>query len=229
MIDIYPAIDIYNGEAVSLERGNIDKKTVYGDPLEHAMNFSKIFNKLHIVDLNGAFTGNATNMDIVKNIRNKAKSFMQLGGGFRTPEAIQEAYNAGIDSIIIGTASLDRKILETVSEKYKNITISIDAYNGFIKYNGWNSGTKINYKDFYNEIKGLANRFIFTSINNDGTGKISDIEKFWDDGYFIYAGGVNSIDDVKRVESLGFDGVIIGKALYTGNINKGELKCLQKE
>jgi phosphoribosylformimino-5-aminoimidazole carboxamide ribotide isomerase len=229
MIDIYPAIDIYNGEAVSLENGNINKKTEYGDPLKHAIYFSKLFDKLHIVDLNGAFTGIATNMDIIKNIRKNVKSFIQLGGGFRAMESIDEGYNAGINSIIIGTASLDRKILETVSEKYNNITISMDAYNGYIKYNGWNSGTKINYHNFYEEIRGFANRFIFTSINNDGTGQISKIRKFWDDGYFIYAGGVNSIEDIKNIENAGFNGVIIGKALYTGNINEGELKCLQKE
>ncbi len=144
-------------------------------------------------------------------------------------ESIDAGYNMGIDSIIIGTASLDRKILEEVAEKYKNITISIDAYNGYIKYNGWANGTKINYRDFYSEVKDIAKRFIFTAINSDGTGHISRIEKFWDEGYFIYAGGVNSIDDLKQLENIGFNGAIIGKALYNGNINIEELKCLQKE
>ncbi len=229
MIDIYPAIDIYNGKAVSLENGNIEKKESFGDPVKFALEFSSVSDKLHIVDLNGAFTGNSINQDSIKNIRKKVKSFIQVGGGYRTIDAIDAAYNMGINSIIIGTASLDRKILEDVAEKYKNITISIDAYNGYIKYNGWANGTGITYSEFYSMVKGMANRFIFTAINSDGTGHISRIEKFWDEGYFIYAGGVNSIDDLKTLENLGFNGAIIGKALYNGNIKIEELKCLQNE
>ncbi|HIH60371.1 MAG TPA: 1-(5-phosphoribosyl)-5-((5-phosphoribosylamino)methylideneamino)imidazole-4-carboxamide isomerase [Ferroplasma sp.] len=229
MIDIYPAIDIYNGEAVSLENGDIKRKESFGDPLKFAIDFSEISGNLHIVDLNGAFTGNTANRNAIKNIRENVKSFMQVGGGFRTMESIDSGYKMGVDSIIIGTASLDRKILEEAAEKYKNITISIDAYNGYIKYNGWANGTKITYRKFYGEVQDIANRFIFTSINSDGTGHMSTIEKFWEDGYFIYAGGVNSIEDLKKLENIGFNGAIIGKALYNGNIGMEELKCLQRE
>jgi len=117
MIDIYPAIDIYNGEAVSLKNGNIEKMETFGDPTNFAMDFSSISGKLHIVDLNGAFTGNSANINFIKNIRKNVKSFIQVGGGYRTMESIDAGYNMGIDSIIIGTASLDRKILEEVAEK----------------------------------------------------------------------------------------------------------------
>jgi phosphoribosylformimino-5-aminoimidazole carboxamide ribotide isomerase len=229
MIDIYPAIDIYNGDAVSLERGDIERKQVFGDPLRFARDFAEISGKLHIVDLNGAFTGNPVNGYAIRKIRENVNSFIQVGGGFRTLESIDEGYGMGADSIIIGTASINRKILETIADKYKNITVSIDAYGSYIKYNGWNSETKIRYRDFYSEVSDIVSRFIFTSINNDGTGRIRKMQKFWDNGYFIYAGGVNSAQDIIELEKSGFDGVIIGKAIYNGNIKIEELKCLQRE
>ncbi len=120
-------------------------------------------------------------------------------------------------------------MLENISYKFKNITISIDAYLGMVKYNGWTSSTTISYKDFYSEVSGFANRFIFTSIDRDGTGNISSLQRFWDSGYFMYAGGVNSINDLRKLELSGFNGAIIGKALYNGNISAEELICLQKE
>ena len=181
------------------------------------------------MDLNGAFSGRPVNIPILKKIRASVASFLQIGGGFRTPESIETGYISGADSVIIGSAALDKKLLENISSKFKNITVSIDAYHGMVKYNGWNSSTTINFKDFYSEVSGFSNRFIFTSIDRDGTDKISGIQKFWDSGYFMYAGGVNSINDLQRLNAAGFDGAIIGKALYNGNISAEELICLQKE
>ncbi|WMT51125.1 MAG: HisA/HisF-related TIM barrel protein [Ferroplasma sp.] len=229
MIDIYPAIDIYRGQAVSLIRGDISTREEYGNPLPFAEKFSKISGKLHIIDLEGAFTGVPVNMNAISGIRASVPSFIQAGGGFRTQESIKTGYSAGLDSVIIGSAALDRKFLEDIASKFKNITVSIDAYNGLIKYGGWNRVTTIDYRDFYSEVSGLADRFIFTSIDRDGTGSISNIQRFWDSGYFIYAGGVGSIHDIYRIEKAGFDGVIIGKALYRGDIDVEELICLQKE
>ena len=142
---------------------------------------------------------------------------------------METGYLSGADSIIIGSAALDRTLLENISSKFRNITVSIDAYHGMVKYNGWNTSTAINYKDFYSEVSGFASRFIFTSIDRDGTGSISAIQKFWDSGYFMYAGGVNSVNDLRKLEQSGFNGAIIGKALYNGIITVEELICLQKE
>ena len=119
MIDIYPAIDIYNGEAVSLENGKIEKIESFGDPVKFAQEFSSISGKLHIVDLNGAFTGNPANTNLIKNIRKNVKSFMQAGGGYRTIESIEAGYSLGIDSIIIGTASLDKKFWRKFQKNIK--------------------------------------------------------------------------------------------------------------
>ncbi|MEM0139203.1 MAG: HisA/HisF-related TIM barrel protein [Ferroplasma sp.] len=229
MIDIYPAIDIYNGDAVSLTQGNVEKRENFGDPVKFAESFSKISGKLHIVDLNGAFTGNAENLETIINIRQKVKAFIQLGGGLRSEESIAKAYDAGIDSVIIGTASLNDNFIDRISKIYDNLTVSIDSYDGMVRYNGWNKGTEINYINMYNKLKGKIKRFIVTSINNDGTSSIGKISKFWDDEYVIYAGGVNSKEDIKYLESAGFSGAIIGKALYNKNIKIDDLKCLQKE
>jgi phosphoribosylformimino-5-aminoimidazole carboxamide ribotide isomerase len=229
MIDIYPAIDIYREKAVSLTNGDISTGKEYGDPVAFAEKFSKISGKLHIVDLEGAFTGVPVNMKVMRAIRASVPSFIQAGGGFRTTDSIEAGYSAGLDSVIIGSAALDRKFLEDTASKFKNITVSIDAYNGLIKYGGWSKGTAIDYRDFYSEVSGFADRFIFTSIDRDGTGSISNIQKFWDSGYFIYAGGVGSTEDLYRLEKAGFNGAIIGRALYNGSITVEELICLQKE
>ena len=229
MIDIYPAIDIYSGQAVSLTNGDISTKKEYGNPVAFAEKFSKISGKLHIVDLDGAFTGAPVNISTLKKIRESVTSFIQIGGGFRTGESIETGYLYGADSVIIGSAALDRKLMESISSRFKNITVSIDAYQGMVKYNGWNSSTTINYKDFYSEVSGFADRFIFTSIDRDGTGNISKINKFWDKEYFMYAGGVNSLDDLRQLDQMGFNGAIIGKALYNGSITPEELTCSQKE
>ncbi len=229
MIDIYPAIDIYNGQAVSLTNGDIATKQEYGNPAAFAEQFSKISGKLHIVDLDGAFTGSPVNISALKKIRESVASFIQIGGGFRSTESVETGYLSGADSVIIGSAALDRRLLEDITTKFKNITVSIDAYHGKVKYNGWNSSTTINYKDFYSEVSAFADRFIFTSIDRDGTGNISGTTKFWDTGYFMYAGGVNSINDLKQLARAGFNGAIIGKALYNGSISVEDLICLQKE
>ncbi len=229
MIDIYPAIDIYNGEAVSLTEGKIENKQGFGDPIAFAKTFSKISGKLHIVDLNGAFTGIASNFDIALKIRNESNAFIQLGGGFRNIEAVKKALNSGINSIILGTASLNDNLMEEICPLHRNITISIDSYNGKIKYNGWNSQSNMEYTELFNNLRNKFDRFIFTSVKNDGTGSIAKIKRFWDDEYIIYAGGVNSINDIKCLEKTGFSGVIIGKALYNKTIKMEELKCLQSE
>ncbi len=228
MIDIYPAIDIYNGKAVSLTNGDINNKNVYGDPVEYAMKFTEKIKRLHIIDLNGALTGNKKNIGIIQEIISNVNAFVQVGGGFRTLNDINYGYKIGADSIILGTSALNDEIIEK-SSIYSNITVSIDVFNNSIRTNGWKTNAYVNYGDFYNSLNKKINRFIYTSIKNDGTKKIEDIQKFWNSEYFMYAGGVNTVNDIINIENSGFSGVIIGKALYENGIKMEELKCLQKE
>jgi len=225
MIDIYPAIDILDGKAVSLTNGDINNKKIYGNPLDYAINFTEKIKKLHIIDLNGAFTGNKKNIKIIKEIIENVDAFVQIGGGFRTLDDINYGYKIGANSIIIGTSALNSEIIE----KSNNITVSIDVYNNNVRINGWKDNSYINYVKFYNSLNKKVNRFIYTSIKNDGTDKIENINKFWYNDYFMYAGGVNTINDIINIKNSGFSGVIIGKALYENKIKMEDLKCLQKE
>ncbi len=226
MIDIYPAIDILDGKAVSLTNGDINNKKIYGDPLYYAVKFTEKIKKLHIIDLNGAFTGNKKNIKIIKEIIENVNAFVQIGGGFRSLNDIDYGYKIGADSIIIGTSALNNEIIE---KSFNNITVSIDVYNNNVRINGWKNNSYINYIKFYNNLNKKVNRFIYTSIKNDGTDKIENINKFWDDKYFMYAGGVNTINDIINIKNSGFSGVIIGKSLYENKIKMEDLKCLQKE
>lgn len=227
MIDIYPAIDIYNGKAVSLTNGSIKNKNVYGDPVEFAIKFTEKIKKLHVIDLNGALTGNKKNIKIIKEIVDNVDASVQVGGGFRTLNDINYGYSIGADSVIIGTSALNNEIIKNVS--YNNITVSIDVYNNNVKIKGWKEDSYINYNDFYNNLNKKINRFIYTSIKNDGTKNIENVKKFWNNEYFMYAGGVNKINDIINIKNSGFSGVIIGKAIYENNIKMEDLICLQKE
>ncbi len=217
-MDIFPAIDIYNGKAVFLTHGKLDSIKIYGDPLKYAIQFSEKYKRLHIVDLNGAFTGKQKNMDIIKKIINETGIYTQVGGGFRTLTDIENGISYGIDSIIIGTATIDDKILENIDKNH--ITASIDVVNGKTAINGWND-TSMNYLELYERLKSKINRFIYTSIKSDGTFKINFGKKFWENEYFIYAGGVSNGNDLDYLGRKGFNGAIIGKALYEGELNVG--------
>ena len=215
-MDIFPAIDIYDGKAVFLTNGKLESIKVYGDPLEYAIKFSEKYKRLHIVDLNGAFTGKQKNFDIIKKIINETNVYTQVGGGFRTLGDIEKGISYGIGSVIIGTATIDDKILESIDRNH--VTASIDVVDDKTAINGWND-TSMNYMDLYKRLKSKINRFIYTSIKSDGTFKISFGKKFWENEYFIYAGGVSNQTDLDYLEKRGFSGAIIGKALYEGELN----------
>ncbi len=221
MIDIYPAIDIYNGKAVFLENGKIEKINVYGDPIYYALKFIEYFKFIHIIDLNGAIENKRKNRDIIKKIIDETGALVQVGGGLRTIDDIIDVYDLGAYSAIVGT-SVDLNI-------NRNITLSIDVYKNRVASNGWLNLTDIDYVSFYKMLKNRFSRFIYTSIGSDGKNHVNLPKRFWDDDYFIYAGGVSSIKDVINASKNGFSGIIIGKALYENKIDFGDLKCLQKE
>ncbi|RLF87548.1 1-(5-phosphoribosyl)-5-((5-phosphoribosylamino)methylideneamino)imidazole-4-carboxamide isomerase, partial [Thermococci archaeon] len=172
---IYPAIDLMSGKAVRLYKGRKDKVKVYGDPLEIASGFSEYVDKIHVVDLDGAFEGKPKNLDVVGRIIEETGLKIQLGGGFRDYESIAKAYSIGVENVIIGTKAFDLEFLEKVTQDFEGITVSLDARGGRIAVKGWEEESSITVEEAYERLKKYVNRFIYTAIEKDGT--LTGIEK----------------------------------------------------
>ncbi len=219
-MDIYPAIDIMDGEAVRLFKGKKDTKKIYGDPVSKAREFSVYTDKIHIVDLDGAFEGEPKNLDVVERIIEDVDVKVQLGGGLRDHEDISRAYSVGVENAILGTNVFDQDLLEEVTGDFEGITASLDSKEGNIAVEGWREEGSITVKDAYELLREKVDRFIYTSTEKDGALEgVEKVEKFWDEEEFIYAGGVSSMGDILSIKRRGFTGVIIGKALYENEID----------
>ena len=221
---IYPAIDLMDGKAVRLYRGRKDKVKVYGDPVEIAGVFAEYVDKIHIVDLDGAFSGKPQNLDVVKRIIEETGLRIQLGGGFRDYESIAKAYEIGVENVIIGTKAFDFEFLEKIIGDFNGITVSLDARGGRIAVKGWLEESSLKVEEAYEMLRKYVKRFIYTAIERDGTlTGIESIERFWKGEEFIYAGGVSSVSDVLKLREIGFSGVIVGRALYENKVGLEEL------
>ena len=231
---IYPAIDLQDGKCVRLTKGNFDEKTIYSrSPLEQAKVFQEIgFKYLHIVDLDRTISKDKSNLDTIKNIIDNTTLKIQVGGGLRTEDTIEEVIDLGIDNAVLGTAAVNNPdLLITMSQKYKNkISVGLDVREKMIALQGWKDQTQISCFDFLNTIKNLPLRsIIFTDINKDGmkqgvniddTLKMSESSKI----SVIASGGVSNIEDIKMIKSKNkIGGVIVGKAIYDGLINLNDL------
>ncbi|NJE25177.1 1-(5-phosphoribosyl)-5- ((5-phosphoribosylamino)methylideneamino)imidazole-4-carboxamide isomerase [Thermococcus sp. MV5] len=221
---IYPAIDLMSGKAVRLYKGKKESVKVYGDPVEIAKDFAKLLDKIHVVDLDGAFEGKPKNLDVVRRIIEETGLRVQVGGGFRDYESIAKAYSIGVENVIIGTKAFDLEFLEKVTQDFEGITVSLDARGGRIAVKGWLEESSISVEEAYEMLRKYVNRFIYTAIEKDGTlTGIEKIERFWDREEFIYAGGVSSVEDVLKLKEIGFSGAIVGKALYEEKISLEEI------
>ena len=221
---IYPAIDLMSGKAVRLYKGRKDKVKVYGDPLQIASGFAEYVDKIHVVDLDGAFEGKPKNLDVVRRIIEETGLRIQLGGGFRDYESVAKAHEIGAENVIIGTKAFDLEFLEKVTQDFEGITVSLDARGGRIAVKGWEEESSITLEEAYEMLKKYVNRFIYTAIEKDGTlTGIEKIERFWGREEFIYAGGVSSVEDILKLKEIGFSGAIVGKALYEEKISLEEI------
>ena len=236
---IFPAIDIKGGKCVRLLKGKFSEITEYANsPLEQAKIFiNHGFYNLHIVDLDGALEGKSVSKNIIKEISKLNGASIQVGGGIRTSEQINELLDFGVDKVILGTKAIeDKNFLENNVKKFKNkIALSIDAENGFIALSGWKKKTNIRAIDFVKQIKDLdVARIIYTDINRDGTKSGPNIDETQSLSTltktpFLISGGISSINDVynikiKKIKNI--EGVIIGKAIYDENIDLQKLKEL---
>jgi len=233
---IFPAIDIKDGKCVRLIKGDFNQMTSYKNtPLDQAkIYFQSGFKNIHIVDLDGALKGKSSNSNIVKEIVKNIKLKIQVGGGIRTIDDVDNWIKSGVDKVIIGTAAVEnKKLLKTACKKFQNkIAISLDVKDGFIFLSGWKKQTNILAADFVKEIENFGvSRIIYTDINKDGTKKGPNIKDTIELSKkvkipFIISGGISSVEDVKKIKSLNssnIEGVIVGKSIYDGDIKINEL------
>ena len=236
---IFPAIDIKDGVCVRLVKGDFRQITTYENtPIDQAVKYSQnAFNNIHIVDLDGALHGRPVNSILISEIIKKVKAKIQIGGGIRTIDDISRWIEMGIDRVVMGTAAVENlELLEMACNKFKNkIAVYLDAKDGLIALSGWKKQTNISAVDFIKKIQNFGiSRIIYTDIHKDGTKQGPNIKDAVELSSklkipLVISGGVSSIEDIKRIKSLNnpnIEGVIIGKAIYDGDIQISDLTKL---
>jgi len=233
---IFPAIDIKDKKCVRLIKGDFDNKTEYEiSPIDQAGKYKDYgFKNLHIVDLDGALTGMTANLDIIKEISNKYDFKIEIGGGIRTIDSIKKYIDAGVEKVILGSGAIKNKeFLKKACDKFKNkIALGLDTKDGNLFVSGWKESLNFKATDFLKEINDFGvSRIIFTDINRDGmktspnyeaTIKIAEISNC----PVVISGGVSSINDIQKAKKLNnkrIEGIIVGKAIYDGDIKLDEL------
>ncbi len=231
---ILPAIDIKDKKCVRLIKGDFENKTEYQkSPIEQAGNYKDHgFNNLHIVDLDGALAGEPINIDTIEEIVKKFDLKIEIGGGIRNFETIQRYIDSGVEMVILGSAAIkDRFFLEEACKKFPNqIALGLDAKDGHLAISGWTEDSDKLTTEYLKKVNNYGiSRIIYTDINRDGTKqspnflesqKIAEIANC----PVIISGGVSSLDDVKKARNLNnVGGIIVGKAIYDGDIKLDEL------
>ena len=231
---IFPAIDIKDKKCVRLVKGDFDNKTEYEmSPVDQAGKFKDHgFKNLHIVDLDGALTGETVNLDIIQDIVGKFNLKIEVGGGIRNPESIQKYIDVGVEKVILGSAAIkDKNFLKEACEKFVDkIALGLDAKDGYLSVSGWKEKTNQLTLDYLKEVNDYGfSRLIYTDINRDGMKQSPNFEEISkvaeiSNCPIIISGGVSSIKDIKKAKTLkNIEGIIIGKAIYDEDISLSEL------
>ena len=232
---IFPAIDIKDKKCVRLVKGDFKNKTEYEmSPIEQARKYKDHgFKNLHIIDLDGALTGETVNLDTIQEIIRKFDLNVEVGGGIRSIDSIKKYIDAGIDKVILGSAAIkDKNFLKEACEKFSNqIALGLDAKDGYLCISGWKENSNLKTLDYLKEVNDYgASRIIYTDINRDGMKQSPNFEETLQVAVssncpVIISGGVSSINDIKKAKNLNnnIEGIIVGKALYDGDIKLGEL------
>lgn len=231
-MNIFPAIDLFEGNAVRLFKGDYCRMTVYSDnPLQIARDFEqKGARFIHMVDLEGAKNGTTPNIEVVKQIAQNTSLFCEIGGGIRSAETVEKYLSCGVDRVILGTAAVENEeFLKSAVEKHGDkIAVGVDIKDGFVAVKGWTVKSEYSCFDFCEKMqKTGVKTLICTDISKDGAMKGTNRElykalsqKF--DMDIVASGGISDIDDIKALRQLGLYGAIIGKAYYTGAIDLKE-------
>ena len=223
---IYPAIDLYDGKAVRLYKGDYAQMTVYNNnPVEVAQDFLRCgAGRIHLVDLEGAKAGTTPNFETVTAIKAQTGLFCEIGGGIRSMETIDRYLNAGIDRVILGTAAVTKPgfVEEAVAKYGEKIAVGIDIKDGYVAIKGWTEKSEENAFDFCEKMQKIGVKtLICTDISKDGAMQGTNHELYRElsrrfDIDIIASGGVSSLEDVERLAKLDIHGAIVGKAYYTG-------------
>ena len=233
---IFPAIDIEDKKCVRLSKGNFENKTEYGtSPIDQAGKYKNHgFKNLHIVDLDRASTWKTVNLDVIQEIVSNYDLKIEIGGGVRSLDSIKKYIDVGVEKVILGSGAIKNKeFLKEACIKFKGqIALVLDAKNGNLSVSGWKENLNIKTIDFLKEVNSYGvSRIIYTDINRDGmktspnlaeTVKIADLSNC----PVVISGGVSSINDIKKAKELNnnkIEGIIVGKAIYDGDIKLDEL------
>ena len=231
---IFPAIDIKDKKCVRLIKGDFNNKTEYEmSPVEQAGKYKDHgFKNLHIVDLDGALTGETVNLDIIQDIVGKFDLKIEVGGGIRNSYSIQKYIDAGAEKIILGSAAIkDKNFLRESCEKFPDkIALGLDVKDGYLSVSGWKESSNQLTLEYLKEVNDYGvSRLIYTDINRDGMKQSPNFEETikvaeMSNCPVIISGGVSSIDDIKKAKNLeNVEGIIVGKAIYDGDIKLEEL------
>ena len=233
---IFPAIDIKDKKCVRLIKGDFNNKTEYEtSPIDQAGKYKDHgFKNLHIVDLDGALTGKIINLDIIQEIVGKYDLKIEVGGGIRNIKSIKKYIDAGVEKVILGSAAIKSKefLIEACKEFKNKIALGLDAKKGNLSVSGWKEDLNIKTLDFLKDIKDYGvSRLMYTDIDKDGTKESPNFEETVKVAAasscpVIISGGVSSINDIKKAKDLSnknIEGIIVGKAIYDGDIKLEEL------
>lgn len=237
-IELIPAIDIINGQCVRLTKGDYEQKTVYGQPLDMAREFERIgFQRLHVVDLDGAKSKHIVNSTVLQNITTETALTVDFGGGIKTDEDIEAAFASGAAMVTVGSIAVtqpDRFIAWLDKYGADRMILGADVRNGKISINGWKEDSEEDLLPFLRKyIDAGVRNVLCTEISKDGTlaGPAIDLYQRVMDTYpqlhLIASGGVSSINDIKALDAAGIPAVVFGKAIYEGKINLEELWAWQ--
>ncbi len=231
-MNIFPAIDLYNGCAVRLFKGDYAQMTIYSEnPIEIARDFENSGAKyIHMVDLEGAKMGTTPNIEIVKQVASETSLFVEIGGGIRSMETVEKYLSAGVGRVILGTAAVeDEEFLKAAVEKYGDkIAVGADVKDGYVAVKGWLEKSQYTLDAFCEKMQAIGVRYmICTDISKDGAMAGTNREMYKElkakyDMNITASGGVSSLDDVKALKEMELYGAIIGKAYYTGDIKLPE-------
>lgn len=234
MIELIPAIDIINRQCVRLTKGDYDQKTVYGKPLDMALEFERIgYKRLHVVDLDGAKSKHIVNDEVLREITNRTQLVVDFGGGIKTDEDLEKAFAAGASMVTIGSIAVTQpELFLGWLEKYgaERMILGADVRHGKISINGWKEDSNEDLLPFLKKyVDAGVKNVLCTEISKDGTlagpaiSLYQQIMEAYPELHLIASGGVSSKEDIMALDKAGIPAVVFGKAIYEGKINLKEL------